>query len=197
MQSKLAGLKEIVIKYNLKNFPINGDQEPVDGLVNHIFKENRSSVLEDAKKAIAVYNESLEGDVYFRYLTFAVNQNEINEKLGVLSTIPIKEAVECAHRLLKYTTLSLEDSLLDVKNEYDRNYVKSMLNAGIHLLEYLEVMDSPVDKTLLYSYKCLIKLQDEFGIYATLKEISSEEYCNELIESAVCAFLDKQHGFKR
>ncbi|GIY67725.1 kinetochore-associated protein 1, partial [Caerostris darwini] len=190
MQVKLAGLKEVLLKYDLKYFSINHDKKLIDRLVNYILKQNRESVLEDVKKVlISISDHIVEKDIYFKYIQFGLTHNKIDQVMDFYPTIPQDIATTCAKKLLRYIKMFLEDEFL-VQNQ--KEIIKNMLYFGIYLIEFLKkTKKSFPENEFLILFKSLTKLQEEFGIFMTFSEISSKSHCQEILESAIYNFVTK------
>ncbi|XP_042896448.1 kinetochore-associated protein 1 isoform X2 [Parasteatoda tepidariorum] len=190
VEAKLVGLKEILAKYGLKNFSKENDPNTIKLLVNFIFKQNRPSAIEDAKKVIlSIFDQSLQFDVYYSYIQFALNQNKLDAMLDVFENLETNTVAEISSRLLRYVKLTLEDNFLSVNN---RDLFKNVTYAGIYVIEYLKKMEKPYDDELLIALRCLMKLNVEFNMYVTLSEVLSVSYCQALVEDAIKNLLDNK-----
>ncbi|GIX99146.1 kinetochore-associated protein 1 [Caerostris extrusa] len=144
MQVKLAGLKEVLLKYDLKYFSINHDKKLIDRLVNYILKQNRESVLEDVKKVlISISDHIVEKDIYFKYIQFGLTHNKIDQ-----DEFLVQNQKEIIKNML-YFGIYLIEFLKKTKKAFPEN-------------------------KFLILFKSLTKLQEEFGIFMTFSEISSK-----------------------
>ncbi|GFT85368.1 kinetochore-associated protein 1 [Nephila pilipes] len=196
MQSKLIGLKEVLLKYDLKNFRINNDVNMLYVLVNYIFKQNRVGVLEDVKKVLMSINDQIsESNVYFKFLQFALNQNKVDHVIEIFLSLSRDIAITCALRLLRYIKLYIDDRYLLQEQKELR---KSMLYVGVYLIEFLRKTKKYfIEEELLIPFRSLVKLEDEFGICMTFSEITSKSQCQAIIESAIHDFLTKKGLFQK
>ncbi|GFY69053.1 kinetochore-associated protein 1 [Trichonephila inaurata madagascariensis] len=191
MQSKLVGLKEVLLKYDMKSFPINKDINLLYVLINYIFKQNRLGVLEDVKKVLMSANDQIsESNIYYKYLQLALSQNKVDHMIEIFLSLSQDVAVTCASRLLQYIKVYLDDKfLLQNQKELQRN----TLYAAVYLIEFLKKSKKYfVEEELLIPFRSLMKLEEEFGICMTFSEITSKSRCKAIIESAICDFLTEK-----
>ncbi|KAF8794999.1 Kinetochore-associated protein 1 like protein [Argiope bruennichi] len=196
IQAKLEGLKEVLLKYERLDFPINNDINLIHVLVNYIFKQNKAEVLEDVKKVLmSVSDETNESNIYFKYLQFALNQNKMDQMMEIFSSLSENTAVTCAKRLLRYIKMYLDSSFLI---EEEKELATNMLYTGLHLVEFLKKSDKTFnEKELHILFKCLLKLQKEFDIFMTFSEVSCKLKCQAILETAIEDFLSNRKLLKK
>ncbi|KAG8188054.1 hypothetical protein JTE90_009927 [Oedothorax gibbosus] len=187
---KLVGLKEVLLKYDLKIFAINDRVDLIDVLVKYIFKQNKSSALEDAEKVLgSLHEQALSSDVYFSYLQYAINHNKLEVISEVFLTLSQDTAVKCAVRLLKNFKMCLDDRFFI---EHKKECIQSIIHAGLFFIEYLKSVNKSIDANLVLPFRSLLKLQEEFSIYMTYSEITSRSHCEQVIDTKISDFLENK-----
>ncbi|CAL1263174.1 unnamed protein product [Larinioides sclopetarius] len=195
IQAKLVGLKEILLKYKMQDFPINNDINLIHVLVNYIFKQNKAEVLEDVKKVlISVSDQSHGSDIYYKYLQFALNQNKMDQVMEVFSSLAENIAAPCSKRLLRYIKLYLDNRFLI---EEQKELTTNMLYTGLYLVEFLKKSQESFVEELQIPFKSLLKLREKFDIFMTFSEVSCKLKRQAVLEMAIKDFQTSHRLLKK
>ncbi|XP_037734530.1 kinetochore-associated protein 1 isoform X3 [Chelonia mydas] len=188
--SRLMEMKKLLRGYGIRDTNLLKDKQMIMRLVKYILKQDTPTSLEDALNIVAAYMlPSVE--VYILRMVDLIDRDRGEESLNLLKSLPLAEAEKVAERLSIWARLVLQK---EADNSEEHKTQMCVTKTLVEVLKFLLSIqkENPLKedecKANLKMFETLASLQEDFGIFISVKDYGNHLLMSQLLEEHIKAY---------